>query len=112
MIKRGHIFFASLDPVIGHEQGHTRPVLILQNDIGNYYSPTTIVACISSKVTTKSEMPTHYLLFESTGLKVKSFVLLEHIRTIDKSRLLTYVGKVSENDMRQIERCILISLGL
>ena len=89
-IKRGEIYYADLSPVRGSEQGGIRPVLILQNDVGNKYSPTTIVAAITSR-TTKACLPTH-VSFTADFMKAESIVLLEQIRTIDKERLANYVG--------------------
>lgn len=111
-IKRGEIYLADLDPCIGSEQGSTRPVLIIQNNRGNKYSPTTIVACISAKLVEKAHLPTHYVISETTGLKNKSIVMLEQIRSIDQSRLQKYIGKVPDSVMYRINQRIIISLGL
>ncbi len=111
MIKRGEIYYADLSPVIGSEQGGTRPVLILQNDVGNKYSPTIIVAAITSK-TGKTKLPTHILLEGSeNGLPKNSVVLLEQIRTIDKRRLKEKLGKTSTHLMNKIEDGLRVSLG-
>ena len=111
-IKRGQIWYADLDPKIGSEQGGIRPVLILQNDVGNKYSPTTIIAIITSR-NTKAKLPTHYWLGRGCGLSKPSMVELEQIRTIDKSRLKKFIGIVgAETDMPMIEKKIKISLGL
>ncbi len=111
-IKRGDIYYADLSPVVGSEQGGVRPVVILQNDIGNKYSPTTIVAAITSQ-TNKSRMPTHVRIREEeTALPKNSVVLLEQIRTIDKKRLQKKVGRFQGRLMNEIERALLISLGL
>ena len=112
IVKRGDIYYANLSPVIGSEQGGLRPVLIVQNDIGNKYSPTTIVACLSSKIYTKHHLPTHHLLPEGIGLKYKSMVMCEQIRVIDKSRLLKKIATVGRLDMMAIDRKIKISLDL
>ena len=111
-IKRGQIWEAYLDG-IGSEQKGTRPVLILQNDMGNKYSTTTIIAIITSR-STKADLPTHYWIdnTKSTGLRVPSMVELEQIRTIDKARLKKYLGVVNVSDMPNINRKIKISLGL
>lgn len=109
-IKRGEIYFADLSPVVGSEQDGVRPVLILQNDMGNRYSPTTMVAAITGRKT-KTDLPTHVRI-SVTGLKSESIVLLEQIRTIDKSRLGEYVGKLSKNDMGRIDHAIIVSLGI
>lgn len=111
-IKRGEIYLANLDPCIGSEQGSTRPVLIIQNNKGNKHSPTTIVACISAKLVEKAHLPTHYVIPETTGLKTKSLVMLEQIRSIDQSRLQKYIGKVPDHIMYRINQRIVISLGL
>ena len=110
-IKRGQIYYADLSPVIGSEQGGVRPVLIIQNDIGNKYSPTVIIAIITSRQT-KANLPTHHWIDTYCGLKVKSMVECEQIRTIDKRRLEKYVGELDEIDMKFINKKIKISLGL
>lgn len=111
-VRRGDIFFADLSPVIGSEQGGTRPVLILQNDIGNQYSPTTIVAAITSQIT-KAKLPTHIeMVALPNGLEKDSVILLEQLRTIDKSRLLEKVTSLSEEMMVKVNKAIEISLGL
>ncbi len=112
LIRRGDIFFADLSPVVGSEQGGTRPVLILQNDIGNQYSPTTIVAAITSQID-KAKLPTHVELAKTPGgLEKDSVVLLEQIRTIDKSRLMEKVTSLNEDMMRKVTQAAEISLGL
>ena len=111
-IKRGQIYIADLDNVIGSEQGWTRPDLILQNNKGNKYSPTTIVACITTKTNNKAHLPTHSFVPVTLGLETKSIVMLEQIRVIDKSRIHTYVGKVSPRYMSIIDKKIVISLGM
>lgn len=109
-IKRGEIYYAELSPVIGSEQGGNRPVIILQNDKGNYHSNTTIVAAITSELD-KTHLPTH-IIFTTDGMKKKSMVLLEQIRTIDKSRLGNYVGTVDNKTMKRIDHGIVVSFGL
>ena len=111
-VKRGQIYIADLDQSIGSEQSGVRPVLVLQNNIGNKYSPTTIVACISTRIRTKPNLPTHYYLPEATGLNNRSFVMLEQIRVIDKSRLHKYIGNVPPRFMNIINKKISISLGM
>ncbi len=108
IINRGEIFMADLNPVLGSEQGGLRPVLIIQNDIGNAYSPTVIVSAITSSMT-KKRLPTHVELL--TELPKESVVLLEQIRTLDKRRLQYKVGNVSKEKMREIDRAILVSMG-
>lgn len=109
-IRRGDIFYANLDPVIGSEQGGIRPVLVIQNNTGNEYSPTVIVAAITSKPKTK--LPTHVSLKNRKGLEKNSVVLLEQIRTIDKIRLENYVGTVDRFQMRKIDEALRRSTGV
>lgn len=112
MIKRGELYFADLSPVVGSEQGGIRPVLIVQNDIGNKYSPTVIAAAITSKLD-KAKMPTHIELSHiEYGLERDSVVLLEQIRTIDKSRLKEKIGEISAIKMNQVNKAMMISLGV
>lgn len=112
MIKRGELYYADLSPVVGSEQGGIRPVLIVQNDIGNKYSPTVIAAAITSKLE-KAKMPTHIELSQlEYGLEKDSVVLLEQIRTIDKTRLRDKIGEISEQKMNQVNKAIMISLGV
>ena len=111
-INRGDIYFADLNPVIGSEQGGVRPVFIIQNNMGNRYSPTVIVAAMSGKVAEKTELPTHYKVRVYAGLQEESLVLLEQIRTIDKKRLQNYIGELNQADMEQIDRCLAVSLAL
>ena len=110
-IKRGEIYFADLSPVVGSEQGGHRPVVVIQNNMGNRYSPTTIVAVVTTRKN-KSKLPTHHWLDETCGLPKDSMVELEQIRTIDKSRLQDRVGTVSILDLREIDKKIKVSLGL
>lgn len=111
-IQRGDIYHANLNPVIGSEQGGFRPVLIIQNNRGNQYSPTVIVAAMSKKITEKADLPTHYKVQDYAGLKEESLVLLEQIRTIDKRRLIDYIGRLGKKDMEQVDRCLAVSLAL
>jgi len=111
-VKRGDIYYADLRPVIGSEQGGIRPVLIVQNDIGNKFSPTVIAAAITSR-TNKPPLPTHILVnAENTGLLKDSVVLLEQVRTLDKQRLRTRMGALTEKDMERIDSALFISFGL
>lgn len=111
MIKRGQLYYADLSPVIGSEQGGIRPVLILQNDVGNKFSPTVIAAATTSRLT-KAKLPTHITLEkEKYCLPKDSIVLLEQIRTLDKSRLLDYIGELPSETMLQVNNALLISLG-
>lgn len=110
-IKRGDIFYADLSPVIGSEQGGVRPVLVIQNDVGNKYSPTVIICAITSKIE-KAKIPTHIELSAiEYGLQKDSVALLEQIRTIDKKRLQEKIGSVNGYKMKQIDSALLISLG-
>lgn len=110
-IKRGEIYFADLSPVVGSEQGGIRPVLIIQNDVGNKYSPTVIVAAITSQLS-KAKIPTHVELSSAEyNLPKDSVVLLEQIRTIDKRRLKEKISQLDKEKMRKINLAILISLG-
>ena len=110
-IKRGELYYANLSPVVGSEQGGVRPVLVVQNDIGNKYSPTVIVAAITSKLT-KAKLPTHIELSAFTyGLEKDSVVLLEQIRTIDKARLINKIGALDSFRLSQVDKAIMISLG-
>lgn len=108
--KRGEIYFADLSPVVGSEQGGMRPVLIIQNDVGNKYSPTVIVSAITSQLG-KAKLPTHIELSSDDNLPKNSVVLLEQIRTLDKRRLKERVTKLDEKKMKEVNRALLISLG-
>lgn len=110
-IKRGDIFYAELNPVVGSEQGGTRPVLIISNDTGNRYSPTVIVAAITSRKS-KNNLPTHFYLDSIEGLPANSIILLEQIRTIDKQRLRERLTQLDECYMEKITTPLLISIGL
>lgn len=110
-IQRGDIFYADLNPAIGSEQGGIRPVIVVQNDVGNYYSPTIIVTVLTTKL--KKHLPTHIDIRAGDGnIASDSTILLEQLRTIDKNRLKQYIGNVSENIMDKIDRGMLISLGI
>lgn len=111
-ILRGQIYYADLETTIGSEQGGVRPVLIIQNNFGNKYSPTTIIVAMTARIHTKHNLPTHHFISASCGLKYDSIVLLEQIRTIDKARLRDYIGMIGNNDMQQIERKLIVSLGI
>ncbi len=113
VVKRGDMFYADLSPVVGSEQGGIRPVLIIQNDLGNKYSPTVIAAAITSQ-TNKTKLPTHIELGENTsGLKSNSVVLAEQIRTIDKSRLKEKIGHIEDSQIiRQLNNALGVSFGL
>lgn len=110
-IKRGDIYYADLNPTVGCEQGGVRPVLIIQNNVGNHFSPTVIAAAITSR--RKKDMPTHVLLDEEgTRLFSDSRIMLEQVRTIDHTRLIRYIGSLDDNIMQKVDRAIMVSLGL
>lgn len=112
MIKRGELYYADLSPNFGSEQGGVRPVLIVQNDVGNKYSPTIIAAAVTSKLC-KARLPTHIEISASDyGLTKDSVILLEQIRTIDKRRLKERIGELSESVMRRVNDGLKISLGV
>ncbi len=112
IVKRGDIYYADLSPVIGSEQGGLRPVLIIQNDIGNKYSPTVIVAAITSQIN-KAKLPTHVEISASEyGLTKDSVILLEQIRTVDKRRLKDKIGHSDDKMMSKVNEALLISFGL
>ena len=111
-IKRGDIYYADLSPVVGSGQGGVRPVLIVQNDIGNKFSPTVIAAAITSQIN-KAHLPTHIeISAEDYGLSKDSVILLEQIRTIDKKRLKEKIGRLDLRNMRKIDRALEVSFGL
>lgn len=111
MVTRGEIYRADLDPVTGSEQGGQRPVLVIQNDVGNQYSPTVIVAAITSKIS-KARLPTHIEISgESSGLPRDSVVMTEQLRTIDKRRLTRKMGVLSAELMQCVDDALLLSLG-
>ena len=112
IVKRGEIYYADLSPVVGSEQGGVRPVLIIQNDVGNKYSPTVIAAAITSQIN-KAKMPTHIELSACEyGLNKDSVILLEQIRTIDKKRLREKIGRLDETLMSRVNNALSISFGL
>lgn len=111
-IHRGDIFYADLSPVVGSEQGGLRPVLIIQNDVGNKYSPTVIAAAITSRMG-KTRLPTHIDIYaEKAGLAKDSVILLEQIRTLDKRRLKEKMGHLDDNMMNEVNTAIAVSFGL
>lgn len=112
IVKRGDIYYADLSPVIGSEQGGIRPVLIIQNDIGNKYSPTVIITAITSQIN-KAKLPTHVeISSEEYGLNKDSVLLLEQIRTIDKRRLKDKIGHISDELMVRVDQALMVSLGM
>ena len=108
---RGEVYYADLDPVIGHEQGGIRPVLIIQNDTGNYHSPTIIVIAVTRRTFKKPKQPTHVVLDDAQGL-APSLFMSEVIRTIDKRRVQSYVGRLTKEQMRRVNAALLVSVGL
>ena len=110
-IKRGEIYIADLDPIVGSEQGGERPVLVIQNNVGNTYSPTVIVLAITSRYQKKKNMPTH-IPIESSDLAMNSIVLVEQVRTIDKTRLIHYIGRASKESMEAVDKALKISSGV
>lgn len=111
-VKRGDIYYADLSPVVGSEQGGIRPVLIVQNDVGNRFSPTVIAAAITSQKY-KTNLPTHIRVnADGCGLAKDSIVLLEQVRTLDKSRLRERMGRLDEPAMHQVDNAIAVSFGL
>ena len=113
-MNRGDIYYTDLNRTIGSEQAGLRPVVILQNDTGNEYSPTVIVAPITSKINSKALIPTHVFIkpLKNNGLKQNSIVLTEQIRTIDKMRLDYYIGKLNDIELHSIDKALIISLGI
>lgn len=112
LVRRGEIFYADLNPVIGSEQGGIRPVLIVQNDVGNKYSPTVIIAAITSQID-KAKLPTHVELpSKDYGLEKDSVILLEQLRTIDKRRLKQKITILDQEIMKKVDKALKVSLGL
>ena len=110
-VKRGDIYYASLDPVIGSEQGDTRPVLIVQNDVGNTHSPTTQIVPLTTQ-TQKGKLPVHVRISKSCGLATDSIALIEQLRTVDKSRLDAYVGRITTKEQEAIDSALSVSVGI
>ncbi len=111
-LEKGDIFYANLDPVVGSEQNGYRPVVIIQNNIGNIHSPTTIIAPITKQYLKSKKMPTQVSIKAFDKIRPNSIVLLEQIRTIDKSRLKGFVDVVDKSDMKKIDKAICVSLGI
>ena len=112
IIRRGDIFYADLSPVVGSEQGGVRPVLVIQNDIGNKYSPTVIIAAITSQIN-KAKLPTHIEINgKQYGLPKDSVILLEQVRTIDKRRFIEKICKLDDEMMYKVNEGLMVSLGL
>lgn len=110
-IRRGDLFYADLNPVVGSEQGGIRPVLVIQNDVGNHFSPTVVAAAITSRKA-KNNLPTHILLENVPGLAPTSLLLLEQLRTIDRKRLRGYIGRISKEKMLEVDAALAISIGI
>ena len=110
-IRRGDLFYADLNPVVGSEQGGIRPVLVIQNDVGNHFSPTVVAAAITSR-NAKNSLPTHILLENVPGLAPTSLLLLEQLRTIDRKRLRGYIGRISKEKMLEVDAALAISIGI
>lgn len=110
-IRRGDLFYADLNPVVGSEQGGIRPVLVIQNDVGNHFSPTVVAAAITSRKA-KNSLPTHILLENAPGLAPTSLLLLEQLRTIDRKRLRGYIGRISKEKMLEVDAALAISIGI
>ena len=104
--KRGDVYWADLNPFFGSEQGGTRPVLVLQNDAGNFFSPTLIVAPMSSQVDKRTDLPTHIVLEQVRGLDGPSLIMLEQLKTIDKRRVRSYAGKLTKEQMAEVEAAL------
>ena len=111
-IKRGDIYLADLGKGYGSEQGGIRPVLVVQNNKGNKYSTTLLVACITSKAHSKHHLPTHYIIPKAVGLKYDSMVMMEQIKVIDESRIIKFIGKLTTRFMKLIDKRLMISFGL
>ena len=110
-IRRGDLFYADLNPVVGSEQGGIRPVLVIQNDVGNHFSPTVVAAAITSRKA-KNSLPTHILLENVPGLAPTSLLPLEQLRTIDRKRLRGYIGRISKEKMLEVDAALAISIGI
>ena len=110
-IRRGDLFYADLNPVVGSEQGGIRPVLVIQNDVGNHFSPTVVAAAITSRKA-KNSLPTHILLENVPGLAPTSLLLLEKLSTIDRKRLSGYIWRISKEKMLEVDAALAISIGI
>ena len=109
---RGELYYADLGTGVGSEQNGKRPVVIIQNEVGNKFSPTTIVAAISTQIKFKAKLPTHFYVSPTCGLAQPSIIMLEQIRTIDKARLDKYIGKLSPSEITGLNHALAISIGL
>ncbi len=111
-IIKGDIYYATLDPIVGSEQNGTRPVVIVQNDMGNKYSPTVLVAPITSKAKFKPQLPTHVFIKASEYIKHNSIALLEQIRVLDKSRLISYIDSLTDKQIKKLDIGIIKSFNI
>lgn len=109
---RGELYYADLGIGVGSEQNGYRPVVVIQNDVGNKHSPTTIVAAVSTQIKSKAKLPTHFYVSHDCGLVQPSIIMLEQIRTIDKTRMDKYIGKLSESEILGLNHALAISIGL
>ena len=112
LYHRGDVYCADLDPAVGSEQGGIRPVVVIQNDIVNKYAPTLIVVTVTSKIRKKEYMPTHFLIKDNPAFKTASVIQAEQIHTIDKKKVLSYLGKLTPKEMREVDKSVIISLAL
>ena len=112
MYRRGDIYYADLNPVCGSEQGGKRPVVVIQNNMGNTHSPTLIVAAITTRVDKKRKFPAHYAVKDNSAFEEPSTIMLEQIRTIDKKRVLGYLGKIDVKEMMGVDKVLMLSLAL
>ena len=110
--RRGDIYLADLSPFCGSEQGGVRPVVVIQNNTGNKHAPTLVVATITAKTRKKTKQPTHFLIRDNPALSRPSLVLLEQLRTIDKQRIIKYLGRVTRKEMRGVDAALRVSLDL
>ena len=110
--RRGDIYLADLSPFCGSEQGGVRPVVVIQNNTGNKHAPTLVVATITAKTRKKTKQPTHYLIRNNPALSRPSLILLEQLRTIDKQRIIKYLGRVTRKEMRGVDAALRVSLDL
>lgn len=110
-IKKGNVYYAMLDPVIGSEQDGKRPVVVIQNDLANKYSPTVIIAPITT-VMKKTYLPTHIIIEKNNFLKKDSIILLEQVRVIDKTRIITFLGKLTRTQVQQVDRALVKAFSI
>ena len=111
VIRRGEIYYANLNPVVGSEQGHTRPVIVVQNNTGNRYSPTIVIVPITCNIK-KTALPTHVGIPHFSGLEVDSMALVEQIRTLDRSRFTEYIGRIGDETQKEIDNALAVCVGI